>query len=650
MAFSLAVIIVLGLAADYLFRQIKLPGLVGMLIVGILAGPYVFNLLDPAMMAVSADFRKLALIVILLRAGFELRRDTLHRTARPALLLSAVPALLEIAGVIIIAPTLLDLTWMEAAILGSILGAVSPAVVVPLMINFMDRGKGDKKGILAVIRQLAEEEGIGKERAFELARLYASVGKLRESVKWFEKGVELGGWDNEVLTRILRLATAQQDYSALNPIFKLAANRPGMVHLLAILAQGKLHEGKVRDAVAIYEKLVEASKRKVPAFLLGLAQAKAALGQRKEADQLIAEILQTFPNDPISLLIHGNKPFDKGEYDKAAQFYEKAKEGDPASVDALLGLARIALVKGDLEKAKACSETLRELGYVGAPSLEIEGSIAILKGDMQTAYQKFREITRINPNYAFAQYWCGQCLLQQNSPGRAITAFTRCIESNPAFFLAYIGRAEAFIMRKEFDKALKDCEEALKRAPQSVDAKRVKAFALAAMGRQQEAFKILDELIQKGTLYPGIYGNYGELAQQLGLKEKAIAAFRKAIAEDSEDASSLNNLAWLLMEQGKLDEAEELARRAVDARADDPDIYDTYGWILAQKGDLERAEDYLRRARRLDHKQKWILYHLADVLSRRGMREEAQKFAEEALKLAPDFEEAKTLLKRLEQQ
>ncbi|OPX18854.1 MAG: potassium transporter [Desulfobacca sp. 4484_104] len=151
MAFSLAVIIVLGLAADYLFRQIKLPGLVGMLIVGILAGPYVFNLLDPAMMAVSADFRKLALIVILLRAGFELRRDTLHRTARPALLLSAVPALLEIAGVIIIAPTLLDLTWMEAAILGSILGAVSPAVVVPLMINFMDRGKGDKKGIPTLI-------------------------------------------------------------------------------------------------------------------------------------------------------------------------------------------------------------------------------------------------------------------------------------------------------------------------------------------------------------------------------------------------------------------------------------------------------------------------------------------------------------------
>jgi solute carrier family 9B (sodium/hydrogen exchanger), member 1/2 len=147
MAISLAFIIVLGLAADYLFRRLRLPGLVGMLLVGILAGPHVFGLLSPEIMAVSADFRKIALIVILLRAGFELRKDTLHRTARPAILMSSVPALFEIAGVVILAPFLLDLTPLEAAILGSILGAVSPAVVVPLMIQFMERGMGAKKGI-----------------------------------------------------------------------------------------------------------------------------------------------------------------------------------------------------------------------------------------------------------------------------------------------------------------------------------------------------------------------------------------------------------------------------------------------------------------------------------------------------------------------
>jgi NhaP-type Na+/H+ or K+/H+ antiporter len=147
MAISLALIIILGLAADYLFRRLKLPGLVGMLLVGMLVGPHVLGLLRPEMMAVSADFRKIALIVILLRAGFELRRDTLNRTARPAVLMSCIPALFEIAAVLLVAPFFLNLTYLEAAILGSILGAVSPAVVVPLMIDFMERGMGAQKGI-----------------------------------------------------------------------------------------------------------------------------------------------------------------------------------------------------------------------------------------------------------------------------------------------------------------------------------------------------------------------------------------------------------------------------------------------------------------------------------------------------------------------
>ena len=151
MAFSLSLIIVLGLSADYLFRRMKLPGLVGMLIVGVLVGPYVLELISPDMMGVSSDFRKIALIVILLRAGFELRRDTLNRVGRAALLMSVVPAVLEILGVLWIAPKLLGVTYLEAAILGAILGAVSPAVVVPLMIDFMDRGRGNQKGIPTLV-------------------------------------------------------------------------------------------------------------------------------------------------------------------------------------------------------------------------------------------------------------------------------------------------------------------------------------------------------------------------------------------------------------------------------------------------------------------------------------------------------------------
>ncbi len=147
MAVSLALIMVLGLGADYLFRKMKLPGLVGMLIVGILIGPYVLGLMRPDMMTVSADFRKIALIVILLRAGFELHRDTLNRVGRAALTMSVVPAVFEIVGVVLVAPRWLHISTLEAAILGTILGAVSPAVVVPLMINFMDRGRGSRKGL-----------------------------------------------------------------------------------------------------------------------------------------------------------------------------------------------------------------------------------------------------------------------------------------------------------------------------------------------------------------------------------------------------------------------------------------------------------------------------------------------------------------------
>ena len=151
MAASLALIIILGLGSDYLFRRMKLPGLVGMLLVGILCGPYVWDLMAPETMKVSGDFRKIALIVILLRAGFELRRDTLNRVGRAALLMSAVPAVLEIAGVMWVAPRWLHISLLEAALLGSILAAVSPAVVVPLMIDFMDRGRGARKGIPTLV-------------------------------------------------------------------------------------------------------------------------------------------------------------------------------------------------------------------------------------------------------------------------------------------------------------------------------------------------------------------------------------------------------------------------------------------------------------------------------------------------------------------
>jgi len=151
MAISIALIVILGLFSDYLLNKIKLPGLLGMLIIGILCGPYVFNVMQPALLKVSSDLRMVALIVILLRAGLELRRDTLNKVGRTALLMSCVPAIFEGAVITLLAPLFLGISYLEAAMLGSILAAVSPAVVVPFMIKLIDKKRGMKKGIPTLI-------------------------------------------------------------------------------------------------------------------------------------------------------------------------------------------------------------------------------------------------------------------------------------------------------------------------------------------------------------------------------------------------------------------------------------------------------------------------------------------------------------------
>jgi len=147
MALNIAELIIFGLIADLVFRKLKMPGLVGMLLLGVVIGPYALNLLNPDLMEISSDLRMIALIVILLRAGFELSKDTLHKVGFRAMLLSFIPAVLEGIAVIFLSHHFLGLSIMESAILGAILSAVSPAVVVPLMIRFIEGRKGIKKGI-----------------------------------------------------------------------------------------------------------------------------------------------------------------------------------------------------------------------------------------------------------------------------------------------------------------------------------------------------------------------------------------------------------------------------------------------------------------------------------------------------------------------
>lgn len=151
MALGLAILILSGLLVDYVFRRVRIPGLVGMMGVGVVLGPCVLAVLDPALLASGADLRMVALIVILLRAGFELRKDTLRRVGVQAVWLSFVPATLEALAVMALGPRLLGLSVLESAILGTVLGAVSPAVVVPMMLDFQARRKGTDKGIPTMV-------------------------------------------------------------------------------------------------------------------------------------------------------------------------------------------------------------------------------------------------------------------------------------------------------------------------------------------------------------------------------------------------------------------------------------------------------------------------------------------------------------------
>mgnify|MGYP004485438003 FL=1 len=150
MLLSISLILIMGMSLGHICQKLKLQSLLGMLLTGIILGPYVLNLLDPNILAISGDLRKIALIIILTRAGLGLDLSALRKLGRPAILMCFLPATFELLGVLLLAPTLLDLSPLESLILGSVLAAVSPAVVVPRMVKLMDEGyKGIPDLILA---------------------------------------------------------------------------------------------------------------------------------------------------------------------------------------------------------------------------------------------------------------------------------------------------------------------------------------------------------------------------------------------------------------------------------------------------------------------------------------------------------------------
>lgn len=144
---SLALIFLVGLSAASICRKIQLPRIIGMLVTGILLGPYVLDLLDQSILGISADLRQLALVIILIKAGLSLNLEDLKKVGRPAVLMAFLPAAFEIAAFVLFAPAVLGINRIDAAIMGAVLGAVSPAVVVPRMVSLMEDGWGTDKGI-----------------------------------------------------------------------------------------------------------------------------------------------------------------------------------------------------------------------------------------------------------------------------------------------------------------------------------------------------------------------------------------------------------------------------------------------------------------------------------------------------------------------
>ncbi|WP_394283156.1 cation:proton antiporter [Frisingicoccus sp.] len=148
---SLALIFLAGLSLAAICQRIKLPRIIGMLMTGIILGPFVLNLFDPSILGISSELRQMALVIILIKAGLSLNISDLKKVGRPAILMSFLPAVFEILAFVFLAPTILKVTRIEALIIGAVLGAVSPAVVVPRMVQLMEEKYGTNKSIPQMI-------------------------------------------------------------------------------------------------------------------------------------------------------------------------------------------------------------------------------------------------------------------------------------------------------------------------------------------------------------------------------------------------------------------------------------------------------------------------------------------------------------------
>lgn len=206
---SIAIILLLGLFVGRMFSKLRLPSLLGMIIVGIAISPHCLNIVDKSIISISGDLRQIALVIILTRAGLSLNISDLKKVGRPAILMCFVPACVEIIGTIIFAPLLLGVSVLEAAIIGSVIAAVSPAVIVPRMIKLIDEGYGKEKSIPQLILAGASVDDVFVIVVFTALTTLASTGKI-SSVSFLQipvsicLGILLGGCAGFILTKFFK--------------------------------------------------------------------------------------------------------------------------------------------------------------------------------------------------------------------------------------------------------------------------------------------------------------------------------------------------------------------------------------------------------------------------------------------------------------
>jgi NhaP-type Na+/H+ or K+/H+ antiporter len=206
---SIAIILLLGLFVGWIFSKLRLPSLLGMIIVGIAISPHCLNIVDKSIISISGDLRQIALVIILTRAGLSLNISDLKKVGRPAILMCFVPACVEIIGTIIFAPLLLGVSVLDAAIIGSVIAAVSPAVIVPRMIKLIDEGYGKEKSIPQLILAGASVDDVFVIVVFTALTTLASTGKI-SSVSFLQipvsicLGILLGGCVGFILTKFFK--------------------------------------------------------------------------------------------------------------------------------------------------------------------------------------------------------------------------------------------------------------------------------------------------------------------------------------------------------------------------------------------------------------------------------------------------------------